>query len=341
MLGHAGHPAVMLQRVIHVHASTAAVSPRHAADAGNGVPSPFIGLSPVSPALIWAEGGSRPATQVLLTSRLPRTLALALAGTGLALAGLVLQVLVRNRFVEPSTVGTTESASLGILLVMLLAPGLPVPARMAVAAGFGLAGTALFLLVLRRVPQRSTLMVPLIGLLLSGVIGAVTTFIAYRTDMLQSLGAWSTGDFSIVLQGRYELLWIVAGLTLVTAVFADQITLAGLGRDMAIGLGVNHGAIRALGLVLVALLSAAVIVTVGIVPFLGLVVPNVVSLLMGDNLRRTLPVVCLSGAALVMACDIVGRLVVRPYEMPIGLTMGIVGSAAFLWLLTRRRGHGA
>ncbi len=306
-----------------------------------GLASLFVGVSSVSPGLLWAEGGAGPATEVLLTSRLPRTLALALAGTGLALAGLVLQVLVRNRFVEPSTVGTTESASLGILLVMLLAPGLPVPARMAVAAGFGLAGTGLFLLVLRRVPQRSPLMVPLIGLLLSGVIGAVTTFIAYRTDMLQSLGAWSTGDFSIVLQGRYELLWIVAGLTLVTAVFADQITLAGLGRDMAIGLGVNHGAIRALGLVLVALLSAAVIVTVGIVPFLGLVVPNVVSLLMGDNLRRTLPVVCLSGAALVMACDIVGRLVVRPYEMPIGLTMGIVGSAAFLWLLTRRRGHGA
>lgn len=306
-----------------------------------GLASLFVGVSSVSPGLLWAEGGTGPATEVLLTSRLPRTLALALAGTGLALAGLVLQVLVRNRFVEPSTVGTTESASLGILLVMLLAPGLPVPARMAVAAGFGLAGTGLFLLVLRRVPQRSPLMVPLIGLLLSGVIGAVTTFIAYRTDMLQSLGAWSTGDFSIVLQGRYELLWIVAGLTLVTAVFADQITLAGLGRDMAIGLGVNHGAIRALGLVLVALLSAAVIVTVGIVPFLGLVVPNVVSLIIGDNLRRTLPVVCLSGAALVMACDIVGRLVVRPYEMPIGLTMGIVGSAAFLWLLTRRRGHGA
>ncbi len=306
-----------------------------------GLASLFVGVSSVSPGLLWAEGGTGPATEVLLTSRLPRTLALALAGTGLALAGLVLQVLVRNRFVEPSTVGTTESASLGILLVMLLAPGLPVPARMAVAAGFGLAGTGLFLLVLRRVPQRSTLMVPLIGLLLSGVIGAVTTFIAYRTDMLQSLGAWSTGDFSIVLQGRYELLWIVAGLTLVTAVFADQITLAGLGRDMAIGLGVNHGAIRALGLVLVALLSAAVIVTVGIVPFLGLVVPNVVSLMIGDNLRRTLPVVCLSGAALVMACDIVGRMVVRPYEMPIGLTMGIVGSAAFLWLLTRRRGHGA
>lgn len=301
------------------------------------VASLFVGVSHVSPALIWAEGGSGPATEVLLTSRLPRTLALALAGTGLALAGLVLQVLVRNRFVEPSTVGTTESASLGILLVMLLAPGLPLPARMAVAATFGLAGTALFLLVLRAVPQRSALMVPLIGLLLSGVIGAVTTFIAYRTDMLQSLGAWSTGDFSVVLQGRYELLWIVAGLVLVTALFADQITVAGLGRDMAIGLGVNHRAIRALGLVLVALLSAAVIVTVGIVPFLGLVVPNVVSLLKGDNLRRTLPLVCLSGAALVMACDIVGRLVVRPYEMPIGLTMGIVGSAAFLWLLTRRR----
>ncbi|MCW1931431.1 ABC transporter permease [Pararhodobacter zhoushanensis] len=308
---------------------------------GLGVASLFVGVSAVSPALIWAERGAGPATEVLLTARLPRTLALALAGMGLALAGLVLQVLVRNRFVEPSTVGTTESASLGILMVMLFAPGMPVAGRMAVAAFCGLAGTMLFLLLLRAVPRRSALMVPLLGLLLSGVIGAVTTFIAYRTDMLQSLGAWSTGDFSMVLAGRYEGLWIVAILAALTALFADQITVAGLGRDMATGLGVNHRAVRAAGVLLVALLSAAVIVTVGMIPFLGLVVPNIVSLLLGDNLRRTLPVVCLSGAALVMACDIAGRLVVRPYEMPIGLTMGIVGSGLFLWLLTRSRRHDA
>jgi iron complex transport system permease protein len=145
----------------------------------------------------------------------------------------------------------------------------------------------------------------------------------------------------MVLAGRYEGLWIVAILAALTALFADQITVAGLGGDMATGLGVNHRAVRAAGVLLVALLSAAVIVTVGMIPFLGLVVPNIVSLLLGDNLRRTLPVVCLSGAALVMACDIAGRLVVRPYEMPIGLTMGIVGSGLFLWLLTRSRRHDA
>src|SRR5690606_26610014 len=120
-------------------------------------------------------------------------------GSSLAIAGLVMQIIVRNRFVEPSTVGTSESAALGFLVVTLLAPGWPVMAKMLVAALFAVAGTALFLRLLKFVPLRDVLLVPLVGVMLGGVIGAVTTFIAYRYNLLASLLAWNMGDFSGVL----------------------------------------------------------------------------------------------------------------------------------------------
>lgn len=297
----------------------------------------FVGVSDVTLSAIWSQGFDSHAGQVLLVSRVPRTLALVLAGAGMAVAGLILQMLVRNKFVEPATVGTVESASLGMLLLAIFAPHFPVLGKMVVAAVFALLGTALFLRILRAVPLRSPLMVPLIGLLLSGVIGAVTTFFAYRYDLLQALNSWTMGDFSVVLRGRYELLWISALLVIVSYVAADRFTVAGLGKDFSTNLGVNHQRVMFLGLVIVALVSAVVLVSVGMIPFLGLVVPNIVSLLMGDNVRRSLPFVVLLGAGMVLACDIVGRLVIYPYEIPIGATMGMIGSGFFLYLLLRSK----
>lgn len=297
----------------------------------------FVGVSALSPHALLDGTMTAEGWHVLLTSRIPRTLALMLAGAGLAVAGLLLQMLVRNRFVEPATVGTTESATLGVLLVMLVAPGLPILGRMLVAALFALAGTALFLAVLRLVPLRSILMVPLIGIVLSGVIGAATTFVAWRAEMLQALGAWVQGDFSVVLRGRYELLWIAGALVAVAALAADRFTVAGMGRDFAANLGINHGRVLALGLTLVALVSAAVLVTVGSIPFLGLIVPNIAALWVGDNLRRTLPLAAAGGMVLVLGCDIFGRWVIHPYEIPIGVTMGVLGSVVFLCLLLRSR----
>lgn len=301
------------------------------------VASLFFGVSNFSLAGLWREGFGGHNAQILFASRLPRTLALILAGAGMAVAGLIMQMLVRNRFVEPSTVGTVESASFGMLMVALLAPDMPVVGRMLVAALCALAGTALFLRILQAVPLRSVLMVPLIGILLSGVIGAVTTFFAYRFDLLQSLNSWTTGDFSIVLRGRYELLWISGVMALAAYIAADRFTVAGLGKEFATNLGVNHRRVMALGLVIVSLVSATVLVSVGMIPFLGLVVPNAVSMIAGDNVRRSLPLVALLGAGLVLACDIVGRIVIYPYEIPIGATMGVIGSGCFLYLLLRSR----
>jgi len=295
----------------------------------------FVGVSDVTPASLLGPDRAE-AWNVLLVSRVPRTVAIILAGASMAVAGMIMQMLVRNRFVEPSTAGTVESATLGILVVTVLAPGVPLVGKMGVAMVFALAGTALFLRILRAVPLRSVLVVPLVGLMLGGVISAVTTFFAYRLDLMQSLASWTTGDFSGVLRGRYELLWISFVLTVVAYVAADRFTVAGMGPDVTTSLGLNHRRVVTLGLVIVSMVTAVVVVTVGIVPFLGLVVPNVVSLLVGDHMRRGVPWVVVLGAGFVLACDLLGRVVNQPYEIPTGVVVGVVGSALFLFLLLRR-----
>ncbi|MGQ2952203.1 MAG: ABC transporter permease [Agrobacterium sp.] len=299
----------------------------------------FVGVSNVSLTTLFAPDTSADALRVLLVSRIPRTLALILAGSSMAIAGLIMQMLVRNRFVEPSTAGTTESAGLGLLVVTLFAPETPIFGKMLVAAVFALAGTALFLRILRQVPLRDVLLVPLIGIMLGGVISAVTTFFAYRFDLLQSLGAWMTGDFSGVLRGRYELLWVGFIFAIAAYLAADRFTVAGMGRDFTTNLGLNYRRVMALGLTIVSLVSAVVVVTVGMIPFLGLIVPNVVSLMIGDNMRRSVPWVATLGAVFVLSCDIIGRTVRAPYEIPIGTVVGVIGSVLFLYLLLRKRHH--
>ncbi|WP_233252309.1 ABC transporter permease [Saccharospirillum sp. MSK14-1] len=274
--------------------------------------------------------------QILLISRLPRTLALVLAGMSLAVAGLLMQMLARNRFVEPSTTGTVECAMLGLLLVTLLAPAMPVMGKMLIASVFALAGSLVFMALLRAVPLHSTVMVPLIGIMFGGVVGAVIAFIAYRLNLMQSVANWTNGDFSAILRGRYELLWIGAALAVIAYLTADRFTVAGMGRDFATNLGLNYRWVLLFGLAIVSMISAVTVVTTGVIPFLGLVVPNVVSLMMGDHLRRSLPWVAIMGAALVLACDILGRLLRYPYEIPIGTVFGVIGSAFFIYLLLRR-----
>ncbi|WP_394247837.1 ABC transporter permease [Arthrobacter pityocampae] len=294
----------------------------------------FVGVSDISPADLLA--GDPDVRQTFLVSRVPRTLAVLLAGTALSISGFILQLMARNRFVEPSTVGTVESATAGILVATLVLPGTPILGKMLVAALFAMAGTALFLAVLRRIPLRNTLIVPLVGIMLGGVISSVTTFFAYRFDLLQTLNTWMIGDFSGLVRGRYELLWIVAALAVVGYLCADRFTVAGMGEEFTTNLGLDYRRTMNLGLVLVSLISAVVVVVVGAIPFLGLIVPNLVSLLIGDNVRRAVPWIAVLGAGFVLACDILGRIIRFPFEIPVGVIVSVIGSILFIVLLVRR-----
>lgn len=296
----------------------------------------FIGAGHVTLQNFWSDPEMR---DIFLVSRVPRTLALLLAGSAMSVAGLIMQMLTQNRFVEPSIAGTTQSASLGLLLVMAINPGAPVMVKMVVATLFALGSTLLFVLMLNRMRMKSPLMVPLAGIMLGAVFSAVTTFLAMKLDLLQSLGGWESGDFSGVLQGRYELLWLVGVLTLLACLIADRFTVAGMGREFAVNVGLNYAQVMMLGMAIIAMVSGVVVVVIGVLPFLGLIVPNIVSMAMGDNLRRTLPWVCLCGGALVVLCDIIGRLIIYPFEIPVSVILGVIGAAVFLLLILRSQRH--
>lgn len=293
----------------------------------------FVGVSEVSFTLLIQDPAAR---EVFFASRIPRTVSVILTGMSMANAGLIMQMLMRNRFVEPSMTGTTQAATLGLLLVTLLLPNSAVFVKMIIACIAAILGIAGFMSIVRVLPPTAKLLAPLVGMIYGGVIGAVATFIAYEYDMMQYLVAWFIGDFSSVLAGRYELLWITAALCTLSYLFSNQFTIAGLGKDISTNLGLNHNMINSIGLLIVALISAIVVVTVGAIPFIGLVVPNIVSRIMGDNVRQALPWNMLSGGALVLACDIVSRLINYPYEIPVGTIIGVIGTILFLYLLYAR-----
>jgi iron complex transport system permease protein len=265
----------------------------------------LVGAGDMHWSVLWSRSEDDLASQVLVYSRVPRTVALLLAGASMAVCGLLMQMLARNHFLEPSTVGTVESASLGMLASFLWVPHWPVIAKMGLSAVAALLGTALFLAVLSRIRLRSSWMVPLVGLVLAGVLEAAGSFVALQFDMMQALKSWSNGDFSLVVQGRYELLWLSLGATALACLAADRFTVAGLGESFATNLGLNYRRLVWQGLV--------------------------------DNVRRSVLWVALIGAGLTLLCDLAGRLLIAPYEIPVGTVLGVLGSALFLVLILRRR----
>jgi len=297
----------------------------------------FVGVGTLDPRTLLADPE---AASLLFASRLPRTLAALLAGGSLAIAGLVMQTIARNRFVEPATSGTVQGAALGVLLVTILAPAASIFLKTAAATAAALATTSLFVTLVNRLPPTQPFLVPLVGLIFGGVIGAAATYIAWHADLLQLIEIWLNGELSGVLRGRYELLWLALCFPLLAWWVADQLTILSLGRDASLGLGLDYDRMLRIGLVIVSAISALTVVVVGVIPFVGLVVPALVSRLHGDNLRATIPIVGLAGALLVLVCDVAGRVVRFPYEIPVGTILGVVGALIFLIVLHGRARHG-
>jgi len=301
----------------------------------------FVGVADISPvdALLFRLTPIQ--KQILAITRVPRLLSAVMAGAALSIAGLIMQQLTRNKFVSPTTAGTMDAARLGVLVALIAFPGATLLQKTAIAFAFALAGTFAFVRIVERIKFKNATFIPLVGLMFGNIVSAVTTSVAYRYDLLQSLVTWLHGDFSMILRGRYEMLYVGVPFILVAYVYADRFTIAGMGDSFATNLGLNYRHVVNVGLVIVAAVSAAVVLTVGSLPFLGLVVPNIVTLYRGDNVKYNILHVALLGAVFVLACDTLGRIIIYPYEVPVGLTMGILGSGLFLLTLLRRNARGA
>lgn len=295
----------------------------------------FIGVSDLKPQHLLNLTSEQ--SQILFASRLPRLASIVISGMSMGVAGLIMQQLTRNKFVSPTTAGTLDSARMGILVSMLLFTSASPLVKTVIAFAFALLGTFIFMKILDRVKFKDTIFVPLVGLMFGGIVSSITTFFAYKHDLIQNMSSWLQGNFSTILSGRYELLYLSVPTLLIAYLFANRFTIAGMGEDFSANLGLNHKQVMRIGLTIVALISSVVILTVGMIPFLGLIIPNIVSIFQGDHLKKSIAHTAMLGAIFVLICDIIGRLIIYPYEIPIGLTVGVIGSAIFLYLLLRRK----
>ncbi|MCJ8010114.1 ABC transporter permease [Lederbergia wuyishanensis] len=297
----------------------------------------FVGVSNITPLDLLDFQSEE--TQIFLISRLPRLMAIILAGSGMSIAGLIMQQLSRNKFVSPTTAGTLDATRLGILVSMLLFANASTLEKMLVAFAFALGGTLLFMQILDRIKFRDAIFIPLVGLMFGNILSSITTFFAYRADIIQNMSAWLQGDFSMIMKGRYELLYISIPVLIIAYLYANRFTVAGMGEDFSKNLGLAYKRVVNIGLILVALITATVVLTVGMIPFLGLIIPNIVSIAKGDHLQKTLPHTALLGATFLLVCDILGRVLIYPYEISISLMVGVIGSGIFLYLLFRRKAY--
>lgn len=281
--------------------------------------------------------GQEDGIQMFFTTRIPRTVSLMLTGAAMSMSGLVMQLVTQNRLVEPTITGTIEWAGLGLVFVYLVFPAPSLVLRMGGAIVFSFIGTMIFFFFLRRVKLRSSLIVPIIGMMLGAVISAVSTFIGLTFQMSQSIETWFVGSFAQVQTGRYEFLWLIVLATVVIFLYADRLTLAGLGEDVATSLGVNYNRIVILGTGLISFIVGIVAAVIGNLPFLGLIVPNIVSMYRGDDLRSNLPWVCVLGMGAITLCDIISRTIIMPFEVPVSSILGTVGAVTFIVILLKQR----
>ncbi|ANU21239.1 iron ABC transporter permease [Planococcus plakortidis] len=297
----------------------------------------FVGVSSITPLDLLDFQSEE--TQIFLISRFPRLVAILLAGAGMSMAGLIMQQLSRNKFVSPTTAGTLDATRLGILVSMLLFANASMLEKMGVAFLFALGGTFLFMQILNRIKFKDAIFIPLIGLMFGNILSSITTFFAYRADVIQNMSAWLQGDFSMVMKGSYELLYISVPVFIIAYMYANRFTVAGMGEDFSKNLGLKYRSVVNIGLTLVALITATVVLTVGMIPFLGLIIPNIVSIFKGDHLQKTLPHTAMLGAIFLLVCDILGRVLIYPYEITISLMVGVIGSFIFLIMLFRRKAY--
>lgn len=298
----------------------------------------FIGVIDTDPGALLT--GNPETVKLFLISRVPRLLAILCTGIGLSTAGLIMQQLCMNKFVSPSTGATISSAQLGILLALVFLPNFSLWGRAAFAFVAAILGTWIFVWFIQHIQFKDVVLVPLVGIMFGNVIGGITNFIAYKYEMTQALSTWLVGHFSMVLRGRYEIVYMAVPLVILAFVFANHFNIVGMGKDFSKNLGVPYNFILFMGITIAAMITASVIVVVGSVSYIGLIVPNIVAMFKGDKIRGILIDTALFGALFVLVCDMIGRVVIMPYELPIELIIGTVGSVLFVILLLYRLKNG-
>ncbi|MGD2204781.1 FecCD family ABC transporter permease [Microbacterium maritypicum] len=324
--------AVLAVLVLVLSAATGpvAVSPLDAAK---------IVIGHLVPGMPWMSDGTLTPLQdqAVWQFRVPRSLLAALSGAGLALAGAMMQAVVRNPLAEPYILGVSSGASVGAVLVIVSGGATFLGLTMSGAAFVGAMVACILVAMLARIRgELSPTRMILAGVALGALLSAVTSYLTLTTDaqnvvsvMFFLLGSVSAADMSSLL------IPAVALAIACIAVFGLSRSMNALlaGDESAMAVGVRTTRLRGLLLVLASLLTGAIVAVSGGIGFVGLVVPHMARLLVGSDHRRMLPITVLGGALFLMVADLLARTVAMPTEIPLGILTAFVGAPFFLWLM--------
>lgn len=279
--------------------------------------------------------------QIVWNFRVPRVVLAALVGAGLAVSGVVLQAVVANPLADPYVIGVSSGASLGAVLVITLAGG--------ALGGLGVSGAAflgaiaavvlVFLLGQRRGRLAPTRLV-LSGVAVGYVFLAATSYLQLQATPteLRQVVFWLLGSVSGAQWGQLPVVTtVVVAVTAVLSLFGRRLNALLAGDESATALGVDVNRLRAVLLLLAALLTGTVIAVAGGIGFVGLMIPHLVRLTSGADHRRLLPRAALVGAVYLVVVDLLSRTVNSPNELPIGILTALFGAPFFLWLLRRNK----
>ncbi|HEY8369935.1 MAG TPA: iron ABC transporter permease [Thermodesulfobacteriota bacterium] len=299
--------------------------------------------------LAWRAATGRPVdattAAIVLELRLPRVVAAMLVGAALAASGAVFQGLLRNPLADPYVVGVSSGAAAGAVLAICLGAtgrvlGLPVVPASAFAGG--LAAILVVDRIAQAAPASRALGTVLAGVVLSSLASAVIMLLitASPDPFVRGSLVWLMGDFGMVTPDGLPVLAFAVALGLAGVYAASRtLNLLALGDEAAHALGVEPGPARRRLFVLASLLTGVAVAAVGVVSFVGLIVPHAVRFVLGADHRRLVPFSAAFGGAFVVLADLVARVVAAPAELPIGAVTALCGAPFFLWLLVRRLPH--
>jgi len=310
-----------------------------AVSAAAGVLVGAVAIAPgdVLSALLGADSTSG---TIIRELRLPRVLGAALVGGALAVAGALLQGMLRNPLADPFVTGTSAGASLGAVLAIAL--GFE-PALVPLAAFAGAIAAITLVWRLARLGGRTTVLTVLLaGVVLTSFAGALVTFILVSNDRLalrvRSVLGWLQGGVSVISWNELAVAALVVAIGVVGAILlAPRIDAYAFGEETAAALGVDLDRTTAAVLATTALLTGAAVAIAGLVGFVGLVIPHALRFLVGATHRRLVLASIPAGAMALVLADLGARTVLAPAELPVGVITGLVGGPFFLALLVRSR----
>lgn len=292
------------------------------------------------------SSGNESYKNILLNIRLPRILNSILVGAALSCSGVILQTMLQNNLAEPGLLGISAGAGLGAILTFILPVALPFYFITPVSFIFAVSTTLLIFFIAKGIESNynnfiSSNKIILSGVAISALISSLNGFLLLISgSSITQILYWLNGGFS----GRgwsefYSSVFFILSGLFVSILIAKDLNILSLGEELSVSLGLNLKQIQRISIIISSLLAASAVSIAGIISFVGLIIPNLSKLIIGNDHRYTIPCSIILGAIFLLVSDTIARTIISPSEIPVGIVTSFIGAPVFIWLILRKKNN--